>query len=214
MIKRMMWLSTLALLFLQFAGTVANAEELLLRPLNSSLQGRYSNYDPDQTITFSRVANSFDLGSTALLTEVRWFGYFIDGQVLTESPFRVRIFEDDGGLPGDLYFEESMQATGTDTGVSTDDKPVIEFTVTLTLTPLLQSGTTYWISIAHATIPELQFLWSRATTLDGTYALRTSDDGAWDFGGAGYDSAFTLVGVLALPVKAATWSRVKALYAQ
>jgi hypothetical protein len=214
MIKRMMWLSILSLLLLQVTGTVANAEELLSRPWNSSLQGRYSNYDPDQTITFIRIANGFELASTALLTEVRWFGYFIDGQALTESPFRVRIFEDDAGLPGDLYYEESMQAIGTDTGLLTDDKPVVEFTAALTLSPLLQSGTTYWISIAHATIPELQFLWSRATTLDGTYAFRDSDDGPWEFGGAAYDQAFTLVGVLALPVKATTWSRVKALYAQ
>ena len=214
MIKRMMWVSTVALLYLQVIGTVANAEELLSRPLNSSLQGRYSNYDPDQIITFTRIANSFDLASTALLTEVTWFGYYVDGQVLTESPFRVRIFEDDAGLPGGLYYEESMQAIGTDTGLSTDDKPIVEFTATLTLTPLLQSSTTYWISIAHATIPEVQFLWSRGTTLDGTFALRDSDDGTWEFGGTAYDQAFTLVGVLALPVETTTWSRVKALYVE
>jgi len=148
-----------------------------------------------------------------MLKEVHWFGYYDTGQALASAPFRIRLFVDGQGLPGAVFYEESVQANGMDTGMLTTGKPVLEYWVDLAQDVQLQANTTYWLSIAHANLP--QFLWSRATTSDGANAFRNSDTVPWTGGNpADRDHAFTLEGDRVVPVDNSTWSRIKSLYAR
>lgn len=175
--------------------TDSGAAVLFSREPDFSLEGRFSNFEPAGR-TFQRTANAFVLEDTLVLTDVHWFGYF-ERDVIDPS-FRIRLFEDDGDLPGALVYEQEVTPDVMDTGFLDPlrGRPILEFGVDPLLEVELQAGITYWISIAHAPTVT-QFLWSRATTNDGDNALRSDDNGQWVPGDSfpgDNDHAFSIIG--------------------
>ena len=78
---------------------------LLSRNLDISQGGRFSNFDPRGILPFQRTSNRFELCSGTVFTRASWFGYFWSGAVVGSARFRIRIFEDDGGLPGEIVYD-------------------------------------------------------------------------------------------------------------
>lgn len=193
--------------------SIAEAQ-FLTRSLDATQSGRYSNYDPSESFTLQRIANSFPIDGPTVVNEIRWSGSFAGGSTPVTAPFRIRVFADAQGQPGTLVYEQSGTFQGVSTGFQTDSSSVMEYRSGAVLDLSLSGPSTYWISIAHDFSPAfIQFLWSRASTADGAAASTNSDTGPWKVSSPDRDCAFQLYQIPTAATQR-SWGQLKLLYAR
>jgi hypothetical protein len=190
-----------AFCLLMFQPVGIQAAVIIEKPLNNSVVGRFSNHS--STTDYQRVANSFSLGFDALVTDVHWWGYF-EPNASIDSDFRIRFYETAGSLPGTNIYEQLVNPTLTDTGLTntvaagTSAQTVWLFSADPVPPLALSAGVSYWLEIAYlpATGTD-EFLWSRD---DGVAqrAFRNNDSALWTATG-GQHQAFYLTGSRQVP---------------
>jgi hypothetical protein len=198
---------------LGLCGSLTQAAILLERPLDTvPEEGRFSNFFVDST--GQRIANSFTVEADATVTDLHWWGYFINTASDINNDFRIRFYSANPTTPttpGTLVYENIFKPTLADTGLIS---PIVSTTVwEFSADPIpelsLIANETYWLEIAYLPSISLnQWLWSRATTSDGQVVSTgsiTDVDAVWSqWGQFDRDSAFYLTGTF-VPVPAAMW---------
>jgi hypothetical protein len=179
------------------------ALEVVYSQPNDSPNGEFSDAVPGQYNSIQR-ADNFELAGSAcsLIVGVRWWGGSEGYEYLHLDNFEawlVAIYEDLGGMPGDLLYEEMFPKAATDP-IATGNTNMLggyeyEQYVWLTTPVQLSVSTPYWIVIgADADVPDGDgWIWSR------NYFQGDEDSAADQFDDFGWrdqtgDWAFELVG--------------------
>ena len=178
-------------------GTAAQAGPIVVRPLDSSRPGEYSNF-ADLPLTPQQVADQFQLAQTATIESITWYGRY-DGRYSVTNPvaFSIRLFADDLGEPAagpSMSFEVSV--SGVAQGSDYLGSPWLAYS-TAGLSWTLGPGT-YWLSILEndPRTPiggDSQWLWGDSGP--GYRAIRNGDGGDWT-AGRDFNHAFTLEGTV------------------
>jgi hypothetical protein len=187
-------------------GTAAQAGPIVIRPLDSSRPGEFSNLGPADE-KHQQVADRFILNQAATIESITWYGRY-DGNYDTAGlvSFSVRVFVEDlvdspSSTPSWMRDVEVLaEHQGTSylasqwlTYSTAPDYP----TLGLTLGPGI-----YWLSIVEkdaATSPSggTQWLWGD-TSGSGLRATRGEDGDTWS-AGSDWPHAFTLEGTVPDP---------------
>ena len=158
-------------------------------------------YDSDGQVApygaVQKIADSFVLTGTAAVTGVRWWGgYSYDVGQPERDDFTLRIYADDGGLPGSLLWEEHVgndvtrSATGLIIGSAEGDVPEFFYEAGLDVPFEAEPDTTYWLLISNDTTGHPTIWgWEESGEGDGQLAW-THDGGPW--GSYPADTAFVL----------------------
>lgn len=120
----------------------------------------------DQPVnTVHWVADSFVAGADGRLTRVD-INIKDDGDAIGDV--LIRVYEDDGGEPGDVIAISSIQGNEIDTNYNYETARFID-------APLLSSGTTYWVSASLQEGGDNSYAWS--STTNASTALETGNSG-------------------------------------
>ncbi|MDZ4858645.1 MAG: PEP-CTERM sorting domain-containing protein [Candidatus Hydrogenedentes bacterium] len=85
---------------------------------------------------------------TTTLTDIHWWGYYVD-EILPTDAFTAFIYSDDGGEPGTVLHTFTDPVVRTDTGDLTFGE-YTEFEYQMDVSPVeLTAGTTYWLAIQN-----------------------------------------------------------------
>ncbi len=112
-----------------------------------------------------------------------------DDATATRS-FKLRIFNDSGGLPStNPFFEEVVSVAGVDTGTDSGmfgNRDIFQYSAVITPVDLT-AGTEYWFSVLENDITTLQWFWQASSgvcppNIDQCAAERDSDAEPWGFG--------------------------------
>lgn len=180
-------LASVACLFL--AGqTVSAAIVLYSQPAQSPVVStRASATQPTPGLSF-QTFDSFELATTATITEVAWQGSYFNSAVNdgtfappnNASGFHVAFYEDNAGAPGALlsiqFFPATVEANETFVGQqafgATLGLAIYNYNATLVTPFAAIGGTTYWLSIyaqsPNASPTEAQWGWNGGIPGDGT----------------------------------------------
>lgn len=190
-------LPTLALISLLCVGHANSAAAAILYSQTSPSEPRATFASFDDTTSAQRIADSFSIGGSDLVTvrSLRFIGG--NGQLTVPSDdFRVVFLEDAGGLPGapilggdfDIGPAFRRQPTGGPTiggrgpGSSGGTTP-LEYIINLPEGVSLSPETTYWLSITNSLLPISGWGWARAEgESDQTIASTTGsiESGPWN----------------------------------
>ena len=136
---------------------------LMAHELNRLASANFSDNDPHPAFGTFDIAEDFQLLFPAEIHRLRfWGGYDDDAPVATDE-FTIRIYENDGGIPGAVLYEEVGAATlRTATGAMFFRNDEYQYDVTLS-SPLSLPAGTYMLSIANNTVGSAgTWLWARA----------------------------------------------------
>lgn len=187
-------------------ATPAYATVIVSQSHDPDLPGKFSNFvtgDP----AHQQVADNFGLAGPVTLTALSWAGQYDTEQTSLTNPvqFRIRFFEDDGGLPASTALSiVDVAVTGTPTGTSFDGSPWLAYSTALPLLSLTAGD--YWVSILEfdTQTPAAggsQWLWGRSDNSSVASAVRGTETEDW--AASGGNMAFTLEGRGAVPEPAA-----------
>ncbi|MCH7702403.1 MAG: hypothetical protein IID37_12025 [Planctomycetes bacterium] len=162
--------------------------------------------------TTGNAADNFAFGDVTVITGIRWWGVWCNADS-ADDVFRVRFYNDNGGLPDTTEGSTFVERFVTPTQVFARDLPVdicttdpeeeLEFAADLATSFTAAADTTYWIEIVSKDTGNNQiFSWSNASSDesrakpdgDGAGAQRNdpiSDPGTWV---TQPDRAFELIG--------------------
>jgi hypothetical protein len=185
------------------AGSVvpASAVPIVVRPLESSRIGEYSNLGPAGE-DHQQVADRFELSEYATLQSLTWYGRY-DSLYNTAGPvgFSVRVFDDGSGSPAttpsyvlDVFVNADAQ------GTNYSGWPWYTYSTALPSWTL--GAGTYWLSIVEthgATPPYGATQWLWADTFGTGYRAYRDQDGTSWLAGLDVNHAFTLAGTTTVP---------------
>ena len=132
-----------------------------------------------------QIADDFKPTIDGTIGILHWTGKYHDSVTSSAKKFEIRIFSDVAGKPDKLIFSQELVTAGKDTGGkdSGDDK-LLSYTAPLAGTPILQSDSTYWLSIREIDSSTLS-VWSWSFHKDdvvGGYSYRRSETHSWSVG--------------------------------
>ncbi len=180
-----------------------------------------STSDPTAIFAF-QAADNFAVAQDTLITKIHWWGnsdeFNLPG-LENFTHFTVRLFADDGGLPGGTVMSQTLttaQTNPVDTGLTsfagTDVyRQELEFEA-----PLFLNAGAYFISVTASGYIDNQgaiWYWQKGNGGDGDLVFDNYDGGGWRPFGPAFDTAFELFtvpspGVPALlGVGVLAWSR-------
>lgn len=152
--------------------------------------------------TPQQLADEFVLTSDAGIQRVTWAGSYHIFDLPTSTAqvdFRIRLFEDAGGVPEPVPFhDELVTALVAKAGVFFDGHAIYLVEADLASEVALSGGVTYWISILEED-PSTDWYaywwrWANSTTVAGDMgAMRLDDGGSWNlWGGTRASQSFQL----------------------
>jgi len=146
------------------------------------------------------IADSFVPTMTAEADSLTmWGSYLFFGAPYasgTNRTFRVRMFADNGSLPGATLFDQTVQGTLTQTSTNVTDfanDRLYSVAISLANTPVLNAGTTYWLSVIEPT-PQATFRWHTSNAGPGSNGAASSNGTSWVSTNTRRDTAFVLSG--------------------
>lgn len=154
--------------------------------------------DPTQFVAFSdsdgqQVADNLVLATNETINTAEWFGGYdsISIDATTSRSFKIRFFNDSGGMPAITPFAETTVSvggvdTGTDssfTGTDTNtlgNRDIFKYSAPITDVPLT-AGTTYWFSVLENDLSTGNWFWQASNFVaDEDSGIRPGDDVAWN----------------------------------
>jgi hypothetical protein len=151
--------------------------QLTLRAGNYQQQpGHIGGFLSDQSLT---VADDFVLGRDTKVRAITWWG---EDDPNPSANFKVRIFSDNGGQPGDLLAElDTTKILKQSTGgfLRAGLYPEFQFTLLLSQPFLAEAGVRYWFSVEN--LSPNQWMWEASDSQRNVGVQRTSDaiNGPW-----------------------------------
>jgi hypothetical protein len=176
-------------------------------PLNTGgLASDTSFYYPYPTLYWQRVADDILLANPAVITDLRWWGFYSEAMPQPNELMRIRFYGSraSNGLPDEanLVYEETFtNPTRTATGriVLVDEGPLeYLFNARLTTPVSLASGLRYWLEIVQVGDIDSRFRWEVSPTTDGSgfaFINPTTVDWRSTLPGATVNTAYQLVSV-------------------
>ena len=151
----------------------ARADVLLDKPLTTEGFGWNSNIGAQQ------MADDVVLPADGVANQLTWFGFNWDDA--TSANFRLRIFANGVGEPAAAaFYDESLGlVAGVDTGLDNQLTTSIRQYTSAIPPVALDSGTTYWLSIASSDAPEWTWSFAAGGLPGNTVFSRTTDAEAW-----------------------------------
>jgi YD repeat-containing protein len=167
--------------------TLAQLNTDLTGAAASDSQGLFAN--PPQ-----RIAESFPAQDNGRMRAIRWFGGYAFNPPTLVDEFNIRVYDDAGGVPGIILYEETATSVGsTPTGRTIVANNVPEYAYTYTLnTPLeLLAGNNYWVSIeGDGLVSSNVWGWETASPGDGSSQVSVAG-GPW--APFGFDMSFEIL---------------------
>lgn len=146
-------------------------------PLNTGgLASDTSFYYPYPQVYWQRVADDILLETPAVITDLRWWGFYSEAMPQPNELMRIRFYgsRSGDGLPDEanLVYEETLAnpaRAATGRIVLVDEGPLeYQFNAQLTMPVSLASGLRYWLEIVQLGDVDSRFRWEFSPTSDGS----------------------------------------------
>lgn len=146
----------------------AEAAVIEVNPINTTAVGGQNSFGPTNII-----ANQFQLGFDATVTDAHWYGSYSDGTGVADLPstvpFEIGFYNDGGATPsGTAFVTIAGDATVAATSLTNGTNPVLKFEIDpLATSVALLANTEYWISIEEVFGGTTgTWSWSNSTVVD------------------------------------------------
>lgn len=150
-----------------------------------------------ESLWWQQIADDISLDTSAVIQHIAWWGFYYSDVIPSTETMRIRFYDARAvdGLPGNVIFEELVNASGVATGVMVSELvapvPEYRFEADLPRTILLHAETRYWLEIVQLGSEESFFGWRGAGVQNNGTAIRNPTYGNWIARGD-LDSAFQL----------------------
>lgn len=182
-------------LTLALAASLASAQLPILfdqSPPDPALGSRNSNTGQN-TVSTQQIADDFVLnGPNTSIAQIDLWNVFINSAIPSSLPIELRIYNDAGGNPGSIAFQETVNVTLTSTGQQNLNGNTIYFGEAVLTTPFTANpGQTYWLS-PLGDDPLANYSW-QFHNASGSRRSRPSPTGSWSTFSS--DMSFVIRGV-------------------
>ena len=140
-----------------------------------------------------QIADDFKPSVDGSIAFLNWTGKYHDSSEPAAKRFELRLFADAAGHPGNLIFSQSLPVAASPIGgLDIGAHKLLNYTAALTGSPILKTGSTYWLSIREID-PSTSAMWSWSfhnSDVAGGYSYRRKGSALWVTGAQ--DMAYSL----------------------
>jgi len=141
------------------------------------------------------VADDIMVSEAATIRQLCWWGFYNENDPPESEVMRVRFYSDDGGLPGDILFEQELV---NPTRVATGEVILVgelppEYLFESQIDPFdMAANTLYWLEIVQLGDMDSHYRWEYSLSEPTDFAFRNTFFPEWDNAGLVSSLAFQL----------------------